>query len=260
MKSANWISAIGMRPFNAAPTATPTMADSASGVSRTRDSPNLAYRPSVAPNTPPLRPTSSPITSTRPSRSISSAMAARTASIIRISGISCQAHCPAPAHPAARRLAASRTRCQKRMSFESTGCATSGVRLTKGGGLNNLPGGERYFVLGGRQERDGRADAGAALLSAERAARHLFRLTRPPADEKARTLRLLLAASQRRRPQSRAAGSRGGSHGRQVPGGQDPQAHVFLHRAGAPPGPGRDVHTVGFTCHPRSLLRPQGHA
>src|SRR5258705_218406 len=56
MKSANWISAIGMRPFSAAPTATPTMPDSASGVSSTRASPNRAYSPSVAPSTPPLRP------------------------------------------------------------------------------------------------------------------------------------------------------------------------------------------------------------
>ena len=42
MKSANWISAIGLNPFRAAPMATPTIADSASGVSSTRDSPNLA--------------------------------------------------------------------------------------------------------------------------------------------------------------------------------------------------------------------------
>src|SRR5579864_853444 len=87
MKSANWISAIGIRPLSAAPIATPTIADSASGVSSTRASPKRACRPSVAPKTPPLRPTSSPMTSTRSSRSISSAMAARTASIIRISGI-----------------------------------------------------------------------------------------------------------------------------------------------------------------------------
>src|SRR3982074_1272285 len=87
MKSANWISATGMRPLSAAPMATPTMADSARGVSSTRDSPKRAYRPSVAPNTPPLRPTSSPSTRTRSSRSISSPMAARTASIIRISGM-----------------------------------------------------------------------------------------------------------------------------------------------------------------------------
>src|ERR1700682_879476 len=86
MKSANWSSAIGMRPLRAAPMAAPTMADSASGVSSTRASPNRAYRPSVAPNTPPFRPTSSPITRTLSSRSISSSMAARTASIILISG------------------------------------------------------------------------------------------------------------------------------------------------------------------------------
>src|SRR5215472_5319906 len=85
MKSANWISAIGISPFSAAPMATPTIADSASGVSRTRASPKRAYRPSVAPKTPPLRPTSSPRTRTRSSRSISSVIAARTASIIRIS-------------------------------------------------------------------------------------------------------------------------------------------------------------------------------
>src|SRR6266852_9921118 len=85
MKSANWISAIGMRPLSAAPIAMPTMPDSARGISRTRASPNFAYSPSVAPKTPPLRPTSSPMTSTRSSRSISSVMAARTASIIRIS-------------------------------------------------------------------------------------------------------------------------------------------------------------------------------
>src|SRR5450759_1113294 len=97
MKSANWISTIGMRPFSAAPTATPTIADSASGVSSTRASPKRAYRPSVAPNTPPFRPTSSPMTSTRSSRSISSPMAARTASIILISATAFHPteHCPA---------------------------------------------------------------------------------------------------------------------------------------------------------------------
>ena len=42
MKSANWISAIGISPLSAAPMATPTMPDSASGVSSTRASPNLA--------------------------------------------------------------------------------------------------------------------------------------------------------------------------------------------------------------------------
>src|SRR5438132_1608555 len=87
MKSANWISAMGIRPLSAAPIATPTIADSARGVSSTRASPKRAYRPSVAPDTPPFLPTSSPRTRTRSSRSISSEMAARTASIIRISGM-----------------------------------------------------------------------------------------------------------------------------------------------------------------------------
>src|ERR1700730_15758137 len=72
MKSANWISATGIRPFSAAPMATPTMQDSAKGVSRTRSSPNCPCRPSVARKTPPFLPTSSPSTQTRSSRSISS--------------------------------------------------------------------------------------------------------------------------------------------------------------------------------------------
>src|SRR5258706_8753491 len=94
MKSANWISAIGIMPLSAAPIAIPTIPDSASGGSRTRASPNFAYRPSVAPKTPPFFPTSSPMTSTRSSRSISSEMAARTASIMRIWVIDFpQGHC-----------------------------------------------------------------------------------------------------------------------------------------------------------------------
>src|SRR5579884_3864607 len=81
MKSANWISATGRRPFRALPIATPTMQDSARGVSSTLASPYLAWRPSVARNTPPLRPTSSPSTQTRGSRSISSWRASRMPSI-----------------------------------------------------------------------------------------------------------------------------------------------------------------------------------
>src|SRR5439155_11575913 len=81
MKSANWISATGISPFNAAPMATPTMHDSARGVSSTRASPNLPCRPSVARNTPPFLPTSSPSTQTRSSRSISSSSASRMPSI-----------------------------------------------------------------------------------------------------------------------------------------------------------------------------------
>src|SRR5438270_338937 len=72
MKSANWISATGSRPCRAMPIATPTMPDSASGVSRTRSSPNSSRNPAVTRNTPPRAPTSSPRTSTRSSSCISS--------------------------------------------------------------------------------------------------------------------------------------------------------------------------------------------
>ena len=58
-------------PATAMPMAVPKMADSASGVSKTRFSPNWSIRPSVTRKTPPSRPTSSPITRTRESRSIS---------------------------------------------------------------------------------------------------------------------------------------------------------------------------------------------
>src|SRR3990170_3169511 len=60
--------------------AAPAIMPSVSGVSSTRLSPYLAHRPSVAPKTPPLRPTSSPMIMTRSSRSISSSMAERIAS------------------------------------------------------------------------------------------------------------------------------------------------------------------------------------
>ncbi|SQD94526.1 hypothetical protein FMEAI12_2620003 [Parafrankia sp. Ea1.12] len=48
----------------ARPMAVPTMADSASGVSMTRSSPNRACRPSVIRKTPPSLPTSSPMITT----------------------------------------------------------------------------------------------------------------------------------------------------------------------------------------------------
>src|SRR5438105_2543036 len=64
------------------------MSPSLNGVSRTRLSPYLAHRPSVAPKTPPLRPTSSPMTMTRSSRSISSSIAERIASRMFISAMS----------------------------------------------------------------------------------------------------------------------------------------------------------------------------
>ena len=53
MKSANWISAIGSKPCSAIPIATPTMPDSARGVSITRSSPNSSSQPSEIRNTPP---------------------------------------------------------------------------------------------------------------------------------------------------------------------------------------------------------------
>src|ERR1700733_8362311 len=81
MKSWNWISAIGRRPFIAAPMATPTISDSASGLSSTRASPNSFCNPSVTPKTPPLAPTSSPRIITRSSRCISSRIPSRIASM-----------------------------------------------------------------------------------------------------------------------------------------------------------------------------------
>src|SRR5512134_379303 len=71
MKSANWISATGRRPFRAIPIAMPTIPASASGVSTTRSGPNRSHRPSVARNTPPFLPMSSPSRTTPGFRSIS---------------------------------------------------------------------------------------------------------------------------------------------------------------------------------------------
>src|SRR5438034_1822755 len=53
------------------PTAVPRIPASASGVSKQRSGPNRSRSPAVARNTPPARPTSSPITSTDGSRSSS---------------------------------------------------------------------------------------------------------------------------------------------------------------------------------------------
>src|SRR5512140_3497121 len=88
MKSANWISAIGRSPLSAAPIEAPTIIDSVSGVSMTRSSPNSAHSPSVARNTPPFLPTSSPRTITDPSRRISSASVSRIASMYVLIAIS----------------------------------------------------------------------------------------------------------------------------------------------------------------------------
>src|SRR5262245_29954905 len=64
MKSWNWISATGRSPFIAIPIAVPTMPSSESGVSKQRFGPKSRCRFSVARNTPPFLPTSSPKTST----------------------------------------------------------------------------------------------------------------------------------------------------------------------------------------------------
>src|SRR5574342_514157 len=79
MKSANWISGTGFRPWRAIPTAVPMMPPSARGVSMTRSWPNSSCSPCVARKTPPKRPTSSPITTTLGSRRISRRRASFTA-------------------------------------------------------------------------------------------------------------------------------------------------------------------------------------
>src|SRR2546430_1807756 len=79
MKSESWISGPGRSPYSAMPMAAPTIPPSASGVSITRSGPNSSYRPAVARNTPPNLPTSSPSTTTRGSRRISSRRASLTA-------------------------------------------------------------------------------------------------------------------------------------------------------------------------------------
>src|SRR5215510_2859108 len=72
------------------PTAVPTMPFSASGVSITRSSPNSACSPSVARNTPPALPTSSPITRTRGFSRRATASASRTACTIVSSAMAAQ--------------------------------------------------------------------------------------------------------------------------------------------------------------------------
>src|SRR6185503_3230866 len=82
MKPENWISAMGFMPWVAMPMEMPAMRASAKGVSITRSLPKRCCRPSVARNTPPFRPTSSPSTTTDGSFSISWAMAMVMASTI----------------------------------------------------------------------------------------------------------------------------------------------------------------------------------
>src|SRR5438128_8063711 len=87
MKSENWISGTGRSPYIAIPIAAPMIPDSASGVSITRSAPNSSIRPTVARNTPPNLPTSSPITTTRGSRRISIRSASLTAWMMFHDGI-----------------------------------------------------------------------------------------------------------------------------------------------------------------------------
>src|SRR5581483_3754239 len=74
------ISHTGRNPAIHRPTAAPRIPASASGVSTQRSGPKRSRRPAVARNTPPARPTSSPITSTSPSRASSVWSASFTAS------------------------------------------------------------------------------------------------------------------------------------------------------------------------------------
>src|SRR5581483_1302534 len=76
----NWISPTGLSPCTAMPTHRPLMSSSASGVSITRSGPKRFSRPTVARNTPPLTPTSSPSTTTLGSSCMARASARLTAS------------------------------------------------------------------------------------------------------------------------------------------------------------------------------------
>src|SRR4051812_30597784 len=87
MKSANCISHTGRMPSIAAPTAVPTIAASASGVSHTRSTPNSSMKPSVTLNAPPNAPMSSPRQNTVSSWRISSRRASEIACRYVISGM-----------------------------------------------------------------------------------------------------------------------------------------------------------------------------
>src|SRR5262245_548300 len=65
------ISVTGRQPAMQSPTAVPRIPASASGVSTQRSGPKRSRRPAVARNTPPARPTSSPMTITESSRASS---------------------------------------------------------------------------------------------------------------------------------------------------------------------------------------------
>src|SRR5271165_1499014 len=83
----NWISPMGLSPCAAMPTHSPLISSSASGVSITRSGPNRCCRPTVARNTPPLTPTSSPSRTTLGSSSMARARARLTASTSVTSGM-----------------------------------------------------------------------------------------------------------------------------------------------------------------------------
>src|ERR1700743_2368757 len=82
MKPENLISAMGLMAWVGVPMEMRARRAPASGVSMTRSLPKRCCRPCVARNTPPLRPTSSPSTTTDGSFSISWAMAMVMASTI----------------------------------------------------------------------------------------------------------------------------------------------------------------------------------
>src|ERR1700686_2111867 len=116
------------------------------------------------------------MTTTRSSRSIASPVAARTASIILISGTCSLSFAAASSGGFVPPPGRDRER-----SGPPSPCRGGEIRLGLGRGfISSLE--VRDFVLGGRQERDGRAHAGATLLPAQRAARDLFRLPRAPAQ------------------------------------------------------------------------------
>src|SRR5665213_4122133 len=142
------------------------------------------------------------MTRTRSSRSISSVMATRTASIILISATD-----KSPSH-----------------IVQRPGRFWYG-RLDWTLGQGHTPGslgGTRNFVLGRRQERDGQSSAGQAMLSAERVAGHLFRLAWPVDQEAERRPGcLFLAAPDPDRARGRQAGSGRRPYGCQIPGSQD---------------------------------------
>src|SRR5262249_51015700 len=86
-KPMNWISPTGLSPCAAMPTQAPPISSSDSGVSITRSGPKRCCSPTVARNTPPFTPTSSPSTITFGSSCIARASARLTASTSVDSGI-----------------------------------------------------------------------------------------------------------------------------------------------------------------------------